>query len=95
MKKLIELLQNEKLSQRTKRFLCAIYALPPVEKGTKEVDVTLFAELLGETKSTVISCCKELEDNGISFIEDNEAGEFYCFHVEINKCYSEVVVKLI
>lgn len=94
MKRLIELLQNEKLSQRTKRFLCAMYALPVVE-GSRELDVIVFADFLGETKSAIISCCKELEDNGISFIEDNEDGEFYPFYVETNECNAEVVIRLI
>lgn len=79
MKRLIELLQNEKLSQRTKRFLCAMYALPPVEKGSKEVDVTVFAELLEETQAAIIACCQELQDNQISHIEELETGTYYYF----------------
>ena len=91
MKKLIELLQNEKLSQRTKRFLCAMYALPPVEKGSKEVDVTVFADLLEETQAAIIACCQELQDNQISYIEELETGTYYYFVISQN----ELSIKLL
>lgn len=94
MEKLIEILQNEKLSHRTKRLMCAAYALP-IMKGSTEVDVSAFANFLGETKSAIIACCQELEDNGISYIEDNEAGEFYFFHAENNEYIGEIAIRLI
>lgn len=93
MKQLIELLQNEKLSDRTKRFLCAVYALP-VHEGSIEFDVRIFSDLLGEAKSSIIACCQELSDNGISYIDDCN-GECYYYYIEReDNIMNEIVIHL-
>jgi hypothetical protein len=93
MESLIELLQYEKLSTKTKRFLCAIHSLPIIE-GSSEFGASYFAEHLGVSMSEIISCCVELQDNNISYIEPLEDGEYFYFRVSIGNKEFEVSIKL-
>lgn len=93
MKRLIELLQNEKLSYRTKRLICAIHALYTV-KNPKEISVSVIADLLEETRAAIIACCQELEDNRIACIEDNGSCSYCYFLIETGELRKEIVIKL-
>jgi hypothetical protein len=93
MEKLIEILQNEKLSHRTKRLMCALYALH-IEKGSQEIDISVFANLLGESKSAIIASCQELEDSNMYSIDEYDDREYIHILVE-NNITAEVVIKLI